>query len=109
MNQLRIGDFVKSGGTGSDPLSMMYGFGHLSHNQEAKYLRFVLFDKRVGRNNTSFKNRTSSFLEISPRHLIYVDKDMKQILMRAADVKVGDDRNSNCGASWFICTTYTIG
>jgi Hint module len=49
-----------------------------------------LFDKSVGRDNAALENQSSSFLEISPRHLIFVDKNMKQILIRAADVKVGD-------------------
>jgi Hint module len=93
MNQLRIGDFVRSGGTSSDQFSMVYGFGHMSHIQEAKYLRFLFLDKSDGRDNTALENNASSFVEISPMHLIFVDKNMKQILIRAADVKVGDQLN----------------
>jgi hypothetical protein len=71
MDNLKIGDFVESGG---DKFSRVYSFGHIDHELEATFLQL----KAGGLDTTP--------LEITKDHILFV----KGKATRASDVQVGD-------------------
>jgi Hint module len=87
MNQLQIGDYVKSG---MGQFVLVYGFGHYEPNREEIYLRMEL-DNNSKLNGTVHDDFNKSVLTISSSHLIFVDNKIPAI--RAADVRVGDELN----------------
>jgi Hint module len=72
MMELQIGDFVMSG---SGKFTQVYGFGHFDHDREENFLQI-----QVGHNP----------LQISPIHLVFVERNNQSYPIRALDVMVGD-------------------
>jgi Hint module len=85
---LRIGDMVKSkDGT----FTQVYGFGHRDHRQVGIFLRIRFEDSIIDTNQSKVrKPEESSFLEISPKHLVMIHQNSHLYHIPAADVKVGD-------------------
>lgn len=85
MDQLQIGDFVKSG---NGQFTQVYGFGHLDPAREEVFLQIHFHSKG---------SQTDIILplplEVSARHLVMLDKVGFQFPTRAADVVVGDMLN----------------
>jgi Hint module len=89
---LRIGDMVKSS---NDKYTQVYGFGHLNHQQEGTFLRIGFYT--WGSNYTLPQQKelsqgiyVLSFLEISARHLVMIDRMNISYRIPAEDVVVGD-------------------
>jgi Hint module len=83
MAQLRIGDLVKSH---DNIFTQVYGFSHVDRNHDGIFLHFT-FDSC---SRESISPNQASFLEISKRHLVVVEKTEKSYLIPAGDVIVGD-------------------
>jgi Hint module len=75
ITQLKIGQYVKSRG---GEYTLVYGFGHYDKERYASYLQIY------------FDNNNGQVLEISPKHLIFLDRNGLPIPIRSSDVKVGD-------------------
>jgi Hint module len=90
IDELRIGDMVKSMHSDDNMFTQVYGFGHLDHHQEGIYLH-ITFDDNIN-TMTSTLSEQASFLEISSRHLVMIEKknDTKQFYIPAGNVRIGD-------------------
>jgi Hint module len=87
MSQLRIGDYVKSG---EDKFTQVYGFGHFDHNRDGVFLQITLHSEANDEAITSQASSLSMFLEVSPPHLIMIEKNHKQYRVPAREVRVDD-------------------
>jgi Hint module len=86
MNQLKIGDYVKSG-KNDDDYTQVYGFGHYDPSWEDDFLQIGVRENT----NSSHPSVLLPPLEISSRHLVFVERNYKQSSMRASDIRVGDE------------------
>lgn len=84
MHQLQIGALVKSV---NGKFTQVYGFSHYDVNREDTFLR-ICFNSSSDTKDTAYL--MSPCLEISPRHLVMVDKMSKHVPTQAAHVMVGD-------------------
>jgi hypothetical protein len=83
MNQLKIGDYVKSGQDSNNQYTPVYGFGHYDHFKAAHFLQiYVDDDVNDHDDNSTIRN---FFL-----HYMYVERQQKQMILSAADVMIGD-------------------
>jgi Hint module len=87
MNLLRIGDFVKSR---NDTYTQVYGFGHFNHQQASTFLRITLFHAENNHRTQQTISKIPNYLEISPAHLLMMEKNNRQYRIPAAHVRVGD-------------------
>jgi Hint module len=78
LNQLRIGDFVN---TRDDVFTQVYGFGHWDLNQDGTFLR-ITYDHSSSNDTVPKATNQASFLEISSRHMVMIDKDGNNIIFR---------------------------
>jgi Hint module len=83
MNQLKIGDYVKSG---PNQYTQVYGFGHYDHQKEASFLQIYIDDAAAA----DHVDAVQVPLEISSVHFLYVERGNKQMILSAADVMIGD-------------------
>lgn len=83
MDQLKIGDFVKSG---NNQFTQVYGFGHLDRALEEVFIQ-IYFDRK---SKDQADVESAIPLEISARHLLMLDTDQFQYPIRAFDVVVGN-------------------
>lgn len=87
MKDLQVGDQIYTGqitSKGQPKYQTVYAFGHYKHNQMGHFLQI----HTTNNNNSNNKNNTSSPLEITSNHLLYVKGQKDPI--PAQHVKVGD-------------------
>jgi Hint module len=87
INQLKIGDYVKSG-KNDDDYTQVYGFGHYGRDWEDDFLQIHFHENT---NSSHPAVLLPAPLEISYRHLVFVERNHKQSTMQASDIKVGDE------------------
>jgi Hint module len=76
MKQLQIGDSVRSG---NGIFTQVYGFGHFHHDLKAEFLQ-LHFDE----------DTSDSMIEISPKHLVFVERNKIEVTIPASEVVMGD-------------------
>jgi Hint module len=90
ISQLRIGDYVMSS---DSKFTQVYGFGHFNHNRDGTFLQ-IMFHDNENRETISFYRKhepsSLSFIEISVRHLLMIERNHKQYRVASGDVRVDD-------------------
>lgn len=79
--KLKIGDNVK---TGTGHYTQVYGFGHMDHNREESFIQIHLDS------SDDSSDDVPTTIEISSKHLIFVDRSDRPYAIEAAGVVVGD-------------------
>jgi Hint module len=91
MSQLNIGDYVMSG---DDKFTQVCGFGHFDPIHAGTFLHITFHDDANGESVLIFPKQESilpsSFIEISERHLIMIERNHKQYRLPAKEVRVDD-------------------
>lgn len=83
MEQLKIGDYVR-GGNGD--YTQVYGFSHRNKHATTEFLQLIL---EYGPNKY-FDRNSSTSLEITQNHLLFVERNERLIVVPAKDVVIND-------------------
>lgn len=89
MDELQVGDYVMSG---EGTFSLVYGFGHLDRDREESFHQ--IYYTRLN-NDQVIDASLMSIIEISSKHLIFVNKNNRLLSIPACDVIVGDVLSNN--------------
>jgi Hint module len=87
ISQLRIGDYVRSS---DDTFTQVYGFGHFDHKRDGTFLQIMFHEENDNENSNYINQESFSFIELSVRHLIMIERHDKQQRVPASDIRVDD-------------------
>lgn len=92
ITEVKIGDFVKAG---NGHYTQVYGFGHLDRDLEESFLQ-IHFTTSSEENKKAMPN----LLEISSKHMVFVERNGRSIALKASDVSIGDSLSGRIVASF---------
>jgi Hint module len=84
IHELKIGDYVR---TRNNEYTQVYGFSHINRDVEIEFLQLILEDPL--RSNVEFDNP----LEVTSKHLVFVERNDKFVALPASSTIVGDILN----------------
>jgi V8-like Glu-specific endopeptidase len=85
MSELKVGDHIRAA---NGDYTQVYGFSHTNHDVETKFLQLFLEDDEL-------LDEYNLPLEITSKHLVFVERNNKFVAIPASDVVVGDRMNPN--------------
>jgi Hint module len=89
MDDIKVGDYIMSG---NGEFTQVYGFGHMDHDQDAVFLQ-IYISSDVDTNQTEKDNMVFPFIEVSPNHLVFMNRKNQSFPIRASDIMIGDTLN----------------
>lgn len=93
ISQVKVGDYVKSS---NGDFTQVYGLGHFDPDFESEFLQLYF---AISNNQSDVKAYNAEPLEVTSKHLLFVERSGRQYPVRASDVVIGDKLSDKIVAS----------